>query len=160
MAIALAPIILYGAASDKSMDYVLYSSIYKDIKNNLKDNLLALLNKTGLYDTIVTDNYTIYCLLNKNLKEIGIEMNFKLLNPYNIFLTKYIGKMCSFKMEPEVLVDLMEEIKEGFRLLTVEDFSEEELLDMVGQDIVEEDDVIDEDDEEFFKDTTESDIVC
>ena len=160
MAIALAPIILYGAASDKNMDYVLYSSSYKDIKSNLKDNLLALLNKTGLYDTIVTDNYTIYCLLNKNLKEIGIEMNFKLLNPYNIFLTKYIGKMCSFKMEPEVLVDLMEEIKEGFRLLTVEDFSEEELLDMVGQDIVEEDDVIDEDDEEFFKDTTESDIVC
>jgi hypothetical protein len=63
-------------------------------------------------------------------------------------------------MEPEVLVDLMEEIKEGFRLLTVEDFSEEELLDMIGQDIVEEDDVIDEEDEEFFKDTTESDIVC
>lgn len=70
---ALQPIYMF-ACNEEFLDHIVYSSLFKYKNKNLKEQLLNLFNRVGLYDTVITSNPYLYIVLEKNLKPLGIEV--------------------------------------------------------------------------------------
>lgn len=157
--IGLNPIYLLAYTED-FFEYSSYSSLYKIGAKNLKEQLIKLLSKTGLYDTIVTSNPYIYSILVKNLAELGIEV---LIDEDDIFIKSglfFISVANENKYCYEDYNKMYDMVKENYA------FFVEQLLDaefqlndlIVSEDDEYEEEIDEEIDEEMYKESDSSEV--
>lgn len=82
------PMLLYACTDNKTIDYIMFDVDDSTFKKNLKGELLNIIDKVGLFDSIITDNYMVYLLIYKELQELGINIQFDLMNIVNNFVFK------------------------------------------------------------------------
>ena len=110
-------ICLYAASDTGEFDYCLYDVRKVQAKKALKENLLSIFDRMGLFDLIVTDNYTLYLAIVEDLETLNIEVKFDPFNRYNGFIYTAVKSFVDSEYDKELVEEWLLNIKRTYSLV-------------------------------------------
>lgn len=115
--IALNDILLYAATDTGVFDYTLYTTRKINSKKTMKDALLALFDRIGMFDLIVTDNYVLYLAIVDDLKTLNVEVSYDPFNRFNGFIYPAIKSFIQFEFDQQMINQYLTTLKETYALI-------------------------------------------
>lgn len=143
--VMLNDILLYGATDTGVFDYSLYTSRKKNSKKTMKDTLIILFDRIGLFDLIVTDNYVLYLAIVDDLKALNIEVTYDPFNRFNGFIYPAIKSFIQFEFDQQMINQCLSNLKDTYSLIMYDIETSQGLFDEEIEEEIDDDSEIDVD---------------
>lgn len=131
------PSLLYACSDTKLIEHSLFTYEEKTFKKILKGEVLNIIDKIGLYDTVITDNYFVYLAIYKELEELGINVKFDLMNKVSNFIFKAIEPIL-FSFDLDIFLTYLKEFEADYPLVIDDIINDNSEMDNQDEELLEE----------------------